>query len=142
MKFYRKNEQHLIENYELAKVDNFKGWDIHHRLEFTVDGEYAHSREDLKRMNMYYDRPYFELIYIKHEEHTKLHKEGKNHPLYGKSGTMKGKHLSDETKKKLSCIMKGKNKGSSNGMYKRLTGTTWKVVNGKRIWYKKEAKSC
>ena len=29
-----------IENYELAKKDNFKGWVIHHRLEtHTSDGE-------------------------------------------------------------------------------------------------------
>lgn len=30
-----------IENYELAKADNFKGWEIHHRLELTLDGEHA-----------------------------------------------------------------------------------------------------
>lgn len=29
-----------VENYEKAKADNFKGWDIHHRLEtHTFDGK-------------------------------------------------------------------------------------------------------
>lgn len=71
--FYRKGEQHLIENYELAKADNFKDWVIHHRLECTLDGEYANSMDDLKRMNMYYNRPYFELIYLTKSQHSKLH---------------------------------------------------------------------
>ena len=73
MIFYRTQERRLIENYELAKADNFEGWDLHHRLELTLDGEYALSASDLIRMNMYYDRPYFELIYLRHREHAKLH---------------------------------------------------------------------
>lgn len=73
-KYCRPGEFELIENYELAKADNFKGWDIHHRLELTLDGEYAHSIEELKRMNMYYNRPYFELIFLTRKEHNKLHK--------------------------------------------------------------------
>ena len=32
-------EYQKIENYELAKADNFKGWEIHHRLEITLDGK-------------------------------------------------------------------------------------------------------
>ena len=73
MKYYRDNERHLIENYEAAKADNFKGWDIHHRLELTLNGEYAHTRAELKRLGMYYNRPYFELIYMKHADHRRLH---------------------------------------------------------------------
>ena len=30
---YCKDDLSKIENYELAKADNFKGWHIHHRLE-------------------------------------------------------------------------------------------------------------
>lgn len=73
-RYCRIGEFERIENYELAKADNFKGWDIHHRLELTVNGEYAHSIEELKRMDMYYNRPYFELIFLRHNEHMKLHK--------------------------------------------------------------------
>lgn len=66
-------EYQKIENYELAKADNFKGWHCHHRLELTLDNEYAHSKEDLIRLNMYYNRPYFELIFLPNNEHHKLH---------------------------------------------------------------------
>lgn len=71
--YVRNGEISLIENYELAKADNFDGWEIHHRLECTLDGEYANSMDDLKRMNMYYNRPYFELIYLTKSQHSKLH---------------------------------------------------------------------
>lgn len=70
----RKNERHMIENYELAKSENFKGWCIHHRLELTINGEYAISKADLKRMGMYYHRPYFELIFMRNSEHSTMHK--------------------------------------------------------------------
>lgn len=65
----------LIENYELAKADNFKGWDIHHRLE--IHDDYVNTPEELKMMNLYYDRPPEELIYLKHGEHMKLHRKKK-----------------------------------------------------------------
>lgn len=76
-KYCQQGEFERIENYELAKADNFKGWCIHHRLELTLDGEYAHSKEDLIRLDMYYNRPYFELIYLKKSEHMKLHNGNK-----------------------------------------------------------------
>lgn len=75
--YCRPGEFELIENYELAKADNFKGWDIHHRLELTLNDEYAHSKEELKRMDMYYNRPYFELIFLRHSDHTKLHNKAR-----------------------------------------------------------------
>ena len=62
----------LIENYELAKADNFKSWDIHHKLE--ICGDYINTVADLKMMNLYYNRPAEELIWLKHDEHMKLHR--------------------------------------------------------------------
>ena len=51
----------LIENYELAKKYDFKGWEIHHRLEtHTSDGEKRTvniSRNELIALDMYYNRP-------------------------------------------------------------------------------------
>lgn len=70
---WRDGERHLIENYDKALADEFKGWVLHHRLECTIDGEFAHSAEELKRMGMYYNRPYYELIYLTRSEHSKLH---------------------------------------------------------------------
>ena len=71
-----------IENYELAKADDFEGWHCHHRLEtHTADGNRRKvdlSREELIAMNMYYNRPANELIFMKAGEHISLHKKGGN----------------------------------------------------------------
>ena len=71
-----------IENYELAKKDNFKGWCIHHRLEtHNSDGEKRLvnlSMAELKALDMYYNRPANELIFLTKSEHTKLHRRKKN----------------------------------------------------------------
>lgn len=89
-------EPEKIENFEKALADNFKGWCIHHRLEtHNSDGERRLvdiTRAELKALDMYYNRPASELIYLTIAEHTSLH--------------WKGKHLSEETKKKLSDIAK------------------------------------
>lgn len=70
-----KDDISKIENYEQAINDKENVWDCHHRLELTLEGEYAHSKEDLIRMDMYYNRPYFELIFMKQSEHLALHKK-------------------------------------------------------------------
>ena len=109
-----------IENYEKAKKDNFKGWDCHHRLEtHNSDGERRLvdiSAAELKALRMYYNRPASELIFMKHSEHSSLHKPseetrnkiGAAHK--GKQGYWKGKNLSEEAKKKISEANKGKQK--------------------------------
>lgn len=73
---YCKDDITKIENYNKAIDDTTQTWDVHHRLEFTLDGEFAHSQSDLKQMNMYYDRPYFELIFLTKAEHMRLHRTG------------------------------------------------------------------
>ena len=97
-----------IENYDKAKVDNFKGWDCHHRLEtWTSDGERRQidiTVAELKALGMYYNRPSSELIFMKHGEHTALRKvslETRN-----KLSDI-GKNISEETRKKLSMASKG-----------------------------------
>ena len=93
-----------IENYEKAKADNFVGWDCHHRLEtHNSDGERRLvdiTRRELLALDMYYNRPADELIFMTIYEHSRLH--------------MKGKHLSEETRKKIGSAQKGRpawNKG-------------------------------
>ena len=91
-----------IENYELAKKDNFKGWVIHHRLELVETGAAVDStRQDLKDLGLYYNRPSEELIYLTKSEHQKLHHTGK-------PGPNRGKHFSEEHKRKLLESKKGK----------------------------------
>lgn len=146
-----------VENYEKAKADNFKGWRLHHRLEtHNSDGERRLvdiTHKELIALDMYYNRPAEELIFLTTKEHRCLHNVGKKHseewrrkksesmkgerhPFYGKHHSEetrkkmveahKGKHLSEETKKKLSEAMKEK--------------PTWNRNKG-RHWYNNGTKS-
>lgn len=118
-----------IENYGEA-IGSSESWHCHHRLEtHTSDGERRLvdlTSTELKTLGMYYDRPADELIFLKHDEHNRLHRESKESPNKGKmlseehrrkiSETMKGKHLkrgpmSEETKRKLSEAIKGRKFG-------------------------------
>lgn len=103
-----------IESYRAAKKDDFKGWHCHHRLEtHTSDGERRLvdiTRNELKALNMYFDRPPEELIFLTKAEHTKLHTIGKKFSEERKqkiSEAMKGKKHSEEHKQKLSEAHKG-----------------------------------
>ena len=94
-----------IENYELAKKDDFKGWACHHRLEtHTSEGERRLvdiSKEELKALGVYYRRPSEELIYLTKSEHHRLHRKGR-------PGPNRGKHFSEDHKRKLLESKKGK----------------------------------
>ena len=132
-----------IENYEKAKKDNFKGWEVHHRLEtHNSDGERRLvdiTADELKALNLYYHRPPEELIFLRKGEHTALRKVsdstreklraakkgkyiGENHPNYGK-------HFSADHKKKIGAANKGKNLGNTN-----VRGRHW-YNNGKENKY-------
>ena len=95
-KYYCKDYQN-IENYEAAKKDDFKNWEVHHRLEtHNSDGERRLvdiTADELKALDMYYNRPADELIFLTIYEHSRLH--------------MKGKHLSEETRRKIGAASKG-----------------------------------
>lgn len=69
-----KDDISKIENYKEA-VESKEYWDCHHRLELTLDNEYAHSREDLIRLGMYYNRPYYELIFLPKSDHVSIHRK-------------------------------------------------------------------
>ena len=105
-----------IENYEKAKKDNFKGWECHHRLEtHTSDGERRLvdiTKKELIALNMYYNRPAEELIFLTLKEHSTF---------------KKGKQFSEEHKKKLSEAHKGKPKTEEtrNKMSEARKGTHW-----------------
>ena len=96
-----------IENYEKAKKDDFIGWECHHRLEtHNSDGKRRLvdiNRKELIALGMYYHRPPEELIFLTVEEHTSLHH--------------KGKLISEETRRKMAELRKGKYAGEKNPMY-------------------------
>lgn len=87
--YYRENKQmfaycikeeiEYIENYDKAKLENFNGWIIHHRLEtHNSDGEKRIVNltvNELKELGMYFNRPAKELIFLTRSEHSKLHKQ-------------------------------------------------------------------
>lgn len=68
-----------VENYEKAKADNFVNWVQHHRLEtHNSDGErrlVQITAEELKVLDMYYNRPVEELIWLTRAEHINIHRE-------------------------------------------------------------------
>lgn len=75
--YCKKDEIELIENYELAKSDNFKGWHCHHRLELHPDFSVRYTVYSLKKLNLYYNRPASELIFLTNKEHAKIHSKAR-----------------------------------------------------------------
>lgn len=118
---YCKNPEE-IENYELAKADNFKGWHCHHRLETMLFSGRIVGQKYLMEQGLYYNVQPSALIYMKSEEHRRLHNanKGKKRPDladYNRKNKKeqvpwnKGLHYKNE---KISRALKGKtgcNKG-------------------------------
>lgn len=68
LKYCIESELINVENYQAAYQDDFVGWDLHHRLE-----EQGYTYNELKKQNLYYNRPASELIFLLHADHTALH---------------------------------------------------------------------
>lgn len=117
-----KDDVSKIENYEQAINDKENMWICHHRLELTLDGEFAHSADELDKLGMYYNRPYFELIFLTKTQHGELHgstitseemanrlnnEDCKRKMREAKLGSKRGP-MSEELKKKISDARKGK----------------------------------
>lgn len=73
VRYVKDGQIDLIENYESANADNFDGWDIHHRLELHPDYSVRFTRNSLIKLDLYYNRPPSELIWLKHSEHMRMH---------------------------------------------------------------------
>lgn len=96
----------LVENYDKAIADNTQTWYCHHRLEIMPFSGKTISYIKLIKLGMYYNVQPEALIFLTEKEHKSLHLQGKQ--LY------KGKHHSEEWKRKASETRKGKtpwNKG-------------------------------
>lgn len=111
----------LIENYDKAIADTTQTWICHHRLELHDD--YRNSIEDLKLMNLYYNRPASELIYLTRSEHTTLHMTGKR------------RIFTDEHRRKLSeaKLNTKRPKSVCNKISKAVKGHKYNVINGIRV---------
>lgn len=124
IKSYCKEDPSHIENYDKAIADKTQTWYCHHKLE--IGNGYTNTVDDLKLMNLYYNRPACELIFLTASEHQLLHMnnvstEYRNKFRKSKIGNSnaKGHVLSQEQRNKHSKLFKGK---------------TWKVINGRRVW--------
>ena len=150
-KQYCKDNISLIENYDKAISDNTQIWHLHHRLELTLDNEYALSKQDLVRHGMYYKRPYFELIFMTAAEHRALHNSAMNkrpevikaHKIaFDNNPGMHREHWTDEEKLKLKHLgvpMPKKRKRSpfciKYGMTKRELADKYNIPAGSMNWY-------
>lgn len=84
-----------IENYWEAISDKTLTWHCHHRRESV------YSRDELKKIGEYYNRPASELIFLTPHDHLSLHSSGENNSTFGIGHSI-------ETRRKISRIMKGK----------------------------------
>ena len=117
VKKYCNEDPSLIENYEDAIADTNKIWNCHHRLEIQPNGVKV-SRYELISSGMYYHRPANELIFLTETEHRRIHHVGKvlseytkrkiSGALRGISPSNKGKHPSEETRRKMSESQMGR----------------------------------
>lgn len=64
-----------IENYAQAIADNEHVWELHHRGEILPCGVF--SKSDLMKFGLYLNRPASELVFLRHDEHRRLHRCGR-----------------------------------------------------------------
>ena len=90
------SEPEQIENYNLAISDTKNVWECHHRLEtHTSEGKQRLvqlSRPELEALDMYFNRPPEEFIFLLESDHRKIHR---------------GKKRSEETRNKMSKARMG-----------------------------------
>lgn len=119
-----------IENYDNAVNDTSQTWHCHHKLE--IHSDYCNSMKELKLMNLYYDRPACELIFLTKHDHRSLHAKRKKPWM-----TEQNKRVFTG-KKPWNAGLKGVSKCSDERkqLYRTLyKGKHWRIVDGKREWY-------
>ena len=96
----------LVENYQQALAEGFKGWCMHHKLEIQPDGTIV-SMQELKDKNLYYGRPANELVFMRNGEHMTLHNNNRSYDTRKKlSEASKNRVFSKDTCEKISNALK------------------------------------
>ena len=132
----------LIENYEQAIQDKVNTWHCHHKL--GLGSDYENTIDELKMMNLYYNRPACEFIFITEEEHHRIHSIGKHNGFYGKTHTNESKNKiskskqgykhTEDWKENQSKVMKELHKNGREEVYKKISETK---RNSDMSYYKK-----
>lgn len=109
-----REDANKIEGYEEA-IKSEEQYDCHHRLELHTDGSLRFTADSLKKLDLYYNRPACELVFLPRIEHKRLHTKARweSGQLKKKFGSprkgMKWSHpMSEEAKENLSLAHKGK----------------------------------
>ena len=137
-----KEDLSKIKNYDKAIADTTQVWDCHHMTETWWNC----SAKELIENECYYNRKACELIFLTHSEHARLHKKGKKFSdEHRRKISEAAKNISDEHRRKISEAKKGKKRKpfteeTRRKMSEAHKGRTWKVIDGKRVWFPKEAK--
>jgi hypothetical protein len=90
LKRYCRDNIKDIKGYKEA-INSSKKYHCHHINELTF------TKDELKKMNMYYNRPASELVLLTHSEHSKLHQRhnmpsarvGSRNGMYGRESAMR-----------------------------------------------------
>ena len=93
---YCKEDLSKIKNYDKAIADTTQTWHLHHMTETWWNC----SKKELIANECYYNRKACELIFLTPSEHRRLHAKGNSYT--------RGKHRTDETRKKISDARKGR----------------------------------
>ena len=142
-KAYCRDDISLIENYDKAVSDTTQLWHCHHRRETIF------SRKDLIEIGEYCNRPACELIFLTPTAHNKLHNLGKHlsaetrkkmsESHSGEKNQFFGKHFSAEHRHKLSEAHKGKHH-SAEACKKMSESHKGKHLSAETRWKISEAK--
>ena len=106
-KRFCKEDISKIKNYDKAIADTTQTWHCHHMTETWWNC----SKKELIENECYYHRKACELIFLTHEEHISLHMKGRTLSEETKrktSESLKGRTRSDEIRRKISEAIKGR----------------------------------
>ena len=114
---YCKDSISQIRNYEQAINDKDNMWECHHILELHPDGTERFTKQSLITLNLYYNRPAKELVFLKQSEHRRLH--------------MSNRIVTEETRNRLSNSRKGMifSKEHKDNISKSKKGNTYAKGN-------------
>ena len=132
-----------IEGYAEAIADTTRTWICHHRNAEPFTG---FCKADLKKMNMYLNRPASELKFVSPKQHYAIHKPGKDTQF------KKGQHTNSKpwnkglTKETDERVARSRAKAAQSNRHKRKPygtnknkGRKWVLcADGKRHWLPKD----